>query len=69
MDNRHISHWIQTFLSENGWLNQVLHTETCKKYLVTVSFYYIFYIKPHFLKTLFQSRLLFDFDDFVSIIL
>jgi hypothetical protein len=26
-------------------------------------FYYIFHIKPHFLKTLFQSRLLFDFDD------
>ena len=28
-------------------------------------FYYIFHIKPHFLKTLFQSRLLFDFDDFL----
>ena len=26
-------------------------------------FYYIFNVKPHFLKTLFQSRLLFDFDD------
>ena len=29
-----------------------------------VIFYYIFHIKPHFLKTLFQNRLLFDFDDF-----
>ena len=38
-------------------------TETCKKYSVTVIFYYIFHIKPHFLKTLFPSRLLFDFDD------
>ena len=28
-------------------------------------FYYIFHIKPHFLNTLFQSRLLFDFDDFL----
>ena len=28
-------------------------------------FYYIFHVKPHFLKTLFQSRLLFDFDDFL----
>jgi hypothetical protein len=26
--------------------------------------YYIFHVKPHFLKTLFQSRLMFDFDDF-----
>ena len=38
-------------------------TETCKKYSVTVIFYYIFHIKPHFCKTLLQSRLLFDFDD------
>jgi hypothetical protein len=29
-------------------------------------FYYIFHVKPHFLKTLFQSRLLFDFDDFFT---
>ena len=41
-------------------------TETCKKYLVTVIFYYIFHIKPHFLKTLFQSQFLFDFDDFFT---
>ena len=26
MDNRYISHWIQTSLSENGWLSQVLHS-------------------------------------------
>jgi hypothetical protein len=26
-------------------------TETCKKYSVTVIFYYIFHIKPHFFKT------------------
>ena len=26
-------------------------------------FYYIFHIKPHFFKTLFQSQFLFDFDD------
>ena len=41
-------------------------TETCKMYSVTVSFYYIYHIKPHFFKTLFQSRLLFDFDDFFT---
>jgi len=40
-------------------------TETYQKYSVTVIFYYIFHVKPHFLKTLFQSRLLFNFDDFV----
>ena len=29
-----------------------------------VIFYHIFHIKPHFLKTLFPGRLLFDVDDF-----
>ena len=38
-------------------------TETCQKYSVTVMFYYIFHIKPQFLKTLFQSQFLFDFDE------
>ena len=38
-------------------------TETCQKYSVTVIFYYIFHIKPQFLKTLFQSQYLFDFDE------
>jgi hypothetical protein len=38
-------------------------TETCQKYSVTVIFYYIFHIKPQFLKTLFQSQFLFDFDE------
>ena len=42
------------------------YTETCQKYSVTVIFYYIFHVKTHFLKTLFQSRLLFDFDDFFT---
>ena len=37
-------------------------SETCKKYSVTVMFYYIFHIKPQFFKTLFQSQFLFDFD-------
>ena len=41
-------------------------TKTCQKYSVTVIFYYIFHVKPHFLKTLFQSRLLFDSDDFFT---
>jgi hypothetical protein len=41
-------------------------TETCQKYSVTVIFYYIFHIKPQFLKTLFQSQFLFDFDDFFT---
>ena len=49
---------------ENIRIYFLLYTETCQKYSVTVIFYYIFHIKPHFLKTLFQSRLLFDFDDF-----
>ena len=35
-------------------------------YSVTVIFYYIFHIKPHLFKTLLQSRLLFDFDDFFT---
>jgi hypothetical protein len=34
-----------------------------KKYSVTVIFYYIFHIKPHLFKTLFQSQFLFDFDE------
>jgi hypothetical protein len=46
--------------------NQTTFTATCQKYPVTVIFYYIFHEKPHFLKTLFQSRLLFDFDDFFT---
>jgi hypothetical protein len=33
----------------------LLYTETCQKYSITVIFYYLFHIKPHFLKTLFQS--------------
>jgi hypothetical protein len=39
------------------------HTKTCQKYSVTVIFYYIFHIKLQFLKTLFQSQFLFDFDE------
>jgi hypothetical protein len=39
-------------------------TETCKKYSVTVIFYYVFHIKPHFFKTLFQSQFLFYFEEF-----
>jgi hypothetical protein len=35
--------------------------ETCKKYSVTVIFHYIFHIKPHFLKTLFQISILVRF--------
>ena len=38
-------------------------TETCKKYSVTVIFYYVFHIKPHYFKTLFQSQFLLDFDE------
>ena len=33
-------------------------TEMCKKYSLSVIFYYIFHIILDFLKTLFQSRLL-----------
>jgi hypothetical protein len=36
--------------------------ETCKKYSLTVIFYYIFHMKPQFFKTLFQSLFLFDLD-------
>ena len=43
-----------------------IYTEMCQKYSVTVIFYYIFHVKPHFWKTLFQSRLLFDFVDFFT---
>ena len=50
----------------NATFNNISVTETCQKYSVTVIFYYIFHVKPHFLKTLFQSRLLFDFDDFFT---
>ena len=48
------------------YCSYILHklcTETCKKYSVIVIFYYIFHIKPQFFKTLFQSQLLFDFDE------
>ena len=40
-----------------------ISTETCQKYSVTVILYYIFHIKPQFLKTLFQSQFVFDFDE------
>ena len=36
------------------------------KSIRSLIFYYIFHVKPHFLKTLFQSRLLFDFDGFFT---
>ena len=41
-----------------------LCTETSKRYLVTVIIYYIFHIKPHFFKTIFQSQLLLNFYEF-----
>jgi hypothetical protein len=44
-------------------MNKPPYTETCKKYSVTVIFYYIFHIKLQFFKTLFESQFLFDFDD------
>jgi hypothetical protein len=40
------------------------YTQRRAKSIRSLIFYYIFHIKPHFLKTLFQSRLFFDFDDF-----
>ena len=42
------------------------YTQRRAKSIRSLIFYYIFHIKPHFLKTLFQSRLLFDFDDFFT---
>jgi hypothetical protein len=37
-----------------------------EKYSDKIIFYYIFHIKPQFLKTLFQSQFLLDFDDIFS---
>jgi hypothetical protein len=53
--------FIRTSLAK--YFSCYLYTETCKKYSVTVIFYYIFHIKPQLFKTLFQSQFLFDFDD------
>ena len=33
------------------------------KSIRSLIFYYIFHVKPHFLKTFFQSRFLFDFNN------
>ena len=49
--------------TSSGISYQLRDTKTCKKYSVTVMFYYIFHIKPHFFKTLFPSQFLFDFDE------
>jgi hypothetical protein len=43
-----------------------IYIQRCAKSIRSLIFYYIFHVKPHFLKTLFQSRLLFDFDDFFT---
>ena len=65
-----ISQILMCYCSEKSILtkqiNDSTYTETCQKYSVTEIFYYIFHIKQHFVKTLFQSRLLFDFDDFFT---
>ena len=47
--------WLFLGLS-NSWSEC---TETCQKHSVTVIFYYIFHIKPQFLKALFQGQVLF----------
>ena len=49
--------------SKRWWYNKCVLYITCQKYSVTVIFYYIFHIKPQFLKILFQSQFLFDFDE------
>ena len=36
------------------------------KSILLLIFYYIFHVKSYLLKTLFQSQLLFDFDDFLT---
>ena len=46
------------------YVHVCIYTVSGQKYSDKMIFYYIFHVKPHFLKTLFQSRLLFDFDDF-----
>ena len=46
--------------------NQSNEVQRRAKSIRSLIFYYIFHVKPHFLKTLFQSRLLFDFDDFFT---
>jgi hypothetical protein len=52
------------FVHVQGQSNEV---QRRAKSIRSLIFYYIFHVKPHFLKTLFQSRLLFDFDDFTEI--
>ena len=47
------------------WSTHCRCTVSDQKYSDKMIFYYIFHVKPHFLKTLFQSRFLFDFDDFL----
>ena len=40
-----------------------IYTVSGQKYSDKMIFYYIFHVKPQFLKTLFQSQFLFDFDE------
>jgi hypothetical protein len=64
-----ISHYfliLYHFISHYILLNNNKSNCNVPKHSVTVIFYYIFHVKPHLLKTLFQSRLLFDFDDFFT---
>jgi hypothetical protein len=45
---------------------QSLYTETCQKHSVTVIFYYIFHVKRHLLKTLFQNCMTSTFKTIIS---
>ena len=56
-----------SFITLRELCNNQRPTEMCKKYSVIVIFYCIFYIKPQFFKTLFQSQFLFDKNDFGDI--
>jgi hypothetical protein len=49
---------------KNKTKTHIVNINQSKK-VFTVIFYYIFDIKPHFFKTLFQGEFLFDFDKFL----
>ena len=56
-------YYLEKFETIKFYIEYNTCTVSGQKYLDKMIFYYIFHIKPQFLKTLFQSQFLFDFDE------
>ena len=56
-------YYLEKFETIKFYIEYNTCTVSGQKYSDKMIFYYIFHIKPQFLKTLFQSQFLFDFDE------